>query len=822
VAADAKLVVVGEAPGRNEVSLGAPFVGKSGTTLRSALTGAGLDPDHDVTYVNTVNCRPPDNSDPPLKAKICCSPLLEGVLEQSKAPAVLAVGRHATDRLVGRDFTELLLKSRSSWDGYCYRPDREFNTAGVFVGRATQPSTDPEDVYKSGKRKGQRREHRVDIKLPVPTDARAVVGALHPSAIQRKGFKEVQRLRQACRVAKQVIDGLPIFDGPSFSRAVEFPHEWKVPEQPVDTALIVDIENNELSITQVGLCEVDILDGTIRQMGSWDWSPALKALLQRVLSDDTPYSSIVAHNATHDWLYLIEEGVEFSEAKTMDTMFMAQLEAPDLPKGLGNMWRYLPPRVPWKHLGHITGYGAQYNLDDVHTEARLFFTLHRILERKGQLRLAQRVTQAMFSIRRMSIAGLGIDVPRLQAWSEEKAKELETLSERLSALKPDVSPSSPTQVGHWLFEELGLPILKTTDTGKPSTEEKVLQRLLPLCEPEVREWLELKLERGHITKALSTWGQGFVDKLDIDGVLRPSYVPSSKDGGELGSAAGRLSSSPNVQNIPAKVRFAIVPATAGWVMLYVDYSAIENRVMFQLAGDTDMLAKLNTPGYDPHMENLAMAHGVLTDLWLSDPKKWGHRLRDGVPIDPGLIVDRPNIKTFIYGYTYNAGDDKIAKSLGIKRVEARTIREGYETLHPLVAQWKREVLREARGKKYLQNVFGRIRYFWAVIPDVHCRNSAVNFPPQSTVADMFYTLFPDVEAGLREKAGGARILTQVHDAFLVEAAPEYVRAAAGVLKEEMEREWPQVAPGFKVPVDVEVGWNWGEMTSLEEWEKTHG
>jgi DNA polymerase I-like protein with 3'-5' exonuclease and polymerase domains len=296
-----------------------------------------------------------------------------------------------------------------------------------------------------------------------------------------------------------------------------------------------------------------------------------------------------------------------------------------------------------------------------------------------------------------------------------------------------------------------------------------------------------------------------------------------KDSGDLGTAAGRLSSSPNVQNVPKDLRW-IFKAPEGWVIGDSDLRAVEGRVQAVLAEDHELLEMYDRPDFDMHTWNLENAHAALVKMWKADlvSSNQAAKTRARFVLEryeaanaDGLVwpVARKNMKTFLYGWNYGAGDKKIAASLGIPLREAKCIREAYEASRPATAKWRKAVVREAASRRRLQNAFGRIRYFPGVVPDANVRNQAINFFPQSTVADMFWTWFPQVEEALARFGG--HLITQVHDSFVWMAPAENAGAVVAALDEIMTQEWPQIAPGFSVPSTHEVGPSWGEV---EPWE----
>ena len=780
---EADVLVVGEAPGEREAAEGVPFIGPSGKVLRGALRGAGFDPD-ELRFVNIVQCRPPGNRDPKADEIARCT-VLDQELASFKGRVVLAVGRKAADRLVGKDQTARLTRSRSTWDGYVYRDGRL-----------------PDDS-------------------PLRANGIPVVCVLHPSGVIRKGFSNLMQLRAGIMVAKKVVVGLEPEVGAPMDLTITDITKW--PMTPTECDLAIDIENNEFGITHIGFCF--FTGSTIHALGSFNWTPAVKDVVQRMVGPGSLVQRVWAHNASYDVSRLeMFEGIEFDYSKVRDTMMAAAIEQPDLPKALGAMWRYLTrPAEPWKD--EASGSPLFYNATDVYRTAQIAYILEYLLKRKGQLDLLERQTQGALVLERMTRGGIRRDLSWLKEWRAKTEAEIEELEAAWESWTRDVNNDEPVatagkNLAALLYDRLGFEPRSHTSTGQPSLTEADLERIREDTDrSDVAEGLSTLIALRQKRKELKTYGGSFDAATDDEGFLHPSYVPDTKDAGNLGSAAGRLSSSPNIQNVPKRMRRQFVPDQPGWVIGDSDLSAVENRVGAALAGDSDLLSLMDNPEFDPHEINLENAEEKLKDIWReraehgpnqAQAKRRLKEFRSGE-----FPLTRRLMKTFIYGWQYGAGVPKIAQALDITRYEAQAIMDAYEEWRPLMAQRRQAAVVEARSKKQLQNPFGRIRYFYGAIPDPHVQNSAINFGPQSTVADMFWSWFGPVFDCL-ERHGG-RLLTQVHDSFVWTAPAEKVDAICADLDKIMGCEWPQIMPGFRVPVGHEIGPNWRDMVSLAEW-----
>jgi len=99
---DARLFVIGEAPGADEDRQGEPFVGRAGQLLNEMLRSIGL-PRGDVYIANILKCRPPNNRDPEPSESASCTPYLEQQIELVRPRVLLAVGRIAAQWLLQTD-----------------------------------------------------------------------------------------------------------------------------------------------------------------------------------------------------------------------------------------------------------------------------------------------------------------------------------------------------------------------------------------------------------------------------------------------------------------------------------------------------------------------------------------------------------------------------------------------------------------------------------------------------------------------------------------------------------------------------------------------
>jgi DNA polymerase-1 len=380
-----------------------------------------------------------------------------------------------------------------------------------------------------------------------------------------------------------------------------------------------------------------------------------------------------------------------------------------------------------------------------------------------------------------------VDRDRLVAQSAELGRRMAELEARAHELAGQpFNLGSPKQVGEILFGKLGLPVVKKTASGAPSTDEEVLDKLA-LDYPLPKALLE--------HRALSKLKSTYCDKLPASVNPQTGRVHTSY--GQAVAVTGRLSSSePNLQNIPIRtpegrrIREAFI-APPGSRILSADYSQIELRIMAHISGDEGLLQAFNA-GQDVHR---ATASEVF-----------------GVPVAEVTPEQRRTAKVINFGLIYGMSAFGLASNLGIERDAAKLYIDRYFTRYPKVADYMERTRREARRLGYVETVFGR--RLW--LPEINSPNgprragaerAAINAPMQGTAADLIKLAMIAVQGWLKREQLQARLIMQVHDELVLEV-PE---AELSPLRAEVPRLMSGVAE-LKVALVAEVGAgaNWDE------------
>jgi DNA polymerase-1 len=432
---------------------------------------------------------------------------------------------------------------------------------------------------------------------------------------------------------------------------------------------------------------------------------------------------------------------------------------------------------------------VQYAAEDADVTLQLHRVLHAELERLPQLlSVYEDIEQPLVPVLLdMEHRGVLVDRELLRIQSGELARRLAELEAdaHKSAGQP-FNLDSPRQLQEILFNKLGLPALRRTRTGQPSTAEDVLEELadkylLP----------RIILEYRGLAKLRSTYTEKLPEQIDAKtGRVHTSYHQAV-------AVTGRLSSSdPNLQNIPIRtpegrrIRQAFI-APRGHVLLAADYSQIELRIMAHLSGDEGLRRAFGEEG-DIHRATAAEVFGV----------------------EPAAVTadQRRAAKAINFGLIYGMSAFGLARQLGIERQAAQEYVGRYFGRYPDVREYMERTRAQARAQGYVETVFGRRLY----LPDINSRDrqaqqyaerSAINAPMQGTAADIIKRAMIRVQHWLTTNAVPAHLVMQVHDELVLEVAePALAEVRAEVVR--LMCDAGELAVSLKV--DTGTGKNWDE------------
>jgi len=383
--------------------------------------------------------------------------------------------------------------------------------------------------------------------------------------------------------------------------------------------------------------------------------------------------------------------------------------------------------------------------------------------------------------------GVKIDADRLHQQSAEITARLTELEKTAHALAGQAfSIASPKQIQEILYDKLGLPVLRKTPKGQPSTAENVLQELA-----ENYELPALIMEHRGLAKLKGTYTDRLPELINPgSGRIHTSYHQAV-------ASTGRLSSSdPNLQNIPIrseegrKIREAFIPEP-GCVLVAADYSQIELRIMAHLSQDPGLIEAFNQ-GVDIHRATAAEVFGI-----------------QPVEVDS---EQRRRAKAINFGLIYGMSPYGLARQLKIDLPEARRYINIYFERYPGVRQYMDNTRQSARQQGFVETLFGRRLN----LPEINSKKgtlrqyaerTAINAPVQGTAADLIKLAMLAIDRRLIADNSSSKIILQVHDELVFEVEKDQVDAMVEIAKNLM-----CTVAKLKVPliVDIGIGYNWKE------------
>lgn len=420
--------------------------------------------------------------------------------------------------------------------------------------------------------------------------------------------------------------------------------------------------------------------------------------------------------------------------------------------------------------------------------ASLYEPARKKLSENGVEKLFDEIEQPLVRVlSSMEIAGIATDQKRWDEVKKEMEKEVRICQKDIFVEAGEsFNINSPKQLGHILFEKMGLPAGKKTKTGY-STAADVLEELA-VSYPFVGNILRYRT----LTKLISTYLEALPQLIRKDtGRIHTSF-------NQTVTATGRLSSSdPNLQNIPVrteegkKIRSLFVPGEGYDCFISSDYSQVELRVLAHMSGD-ESLIKAFINKEDIHRRTAAEVLGI--------------------PFEEVTPEQRSHAKAVNFGIIYGISDFGLARQLGITRQAAADYIARYFERYPSIHSFMNEMVEKARETGRAVTLFGRYRE----LPDIRSKNfnrrsfaerTAMNTPIQGTAADIMKMAMIEVYDRMKKGGFRSRVLLQVHDELVAEVVNEEKEEVAGLLKETMES-----VVTLKVPLvaDVNEGTNWAE------------
>ena len=353
----------------------------------------------------------------------------------------------------------------------------------------------------------------------------------------------------------------------------------------------------------------------------------------------------------------------------------------------------------------------------------------------------------------MEYEGIHVSKKALEDMSDELDERIKILEASIHTLAgSEFNIASPKQLGIVLFEDLGLPPVKKTKTGY-STSVEVLEQL-----QHSHEIIPLIMEYRVLTKLNSTYAKGLVKDITRKGKIHTRYEQTLTQTGRLSSV------NPNLQNIPTrieegkKIRKAFIPASDDRVILSIDYSQIELRVLAHMAQDKGMIDAF-THDLDIHTKTASEVNGVSLD-----------------EVTPTM---RREAKAVNFGIVYGISDFGLSNNLGITRKRAKEFIDKYLETFSGVNKYMTDIVEFAKEHGYVETLYNRRR----ALPEINAKNKivaslnarlAMNTPIQGTAADIIKLAMINAFDYIEKTKVDANLLLQVHDELIFDVNKDVV------------------------------------------------
>ena len=525
----------------------------------------------------------------------------------------------------------------------------------------------------------------------------------------------------------------------------------------------------------------------------------LETLKPFLESDEVPK---IGHNLKYDRHILQNLGIDL-KGKLLDTMLFSYVNNSTITRhnldAVSKRYLNIDPtsyedvagkgakQIPFSEVSIEVA--SEYASEDADISLKLYEHIEPLVQKETKLaKLYSEIEGPLiYTLGDIERNGVLIDSEKLNEQSKELEAKILKLEQKVQkSAGEDFNLGSPKQLQEILYEKLGLPVIKKTPKGQPSTAESVLQEL-SMDFPIVQDILSYRA----ISKLKSTYTDKLPKMVNSNtGRVHTSYHQAV-------TATGRLSSSdPNLQNIPIRseegrrIREAFI-APDGYKILAADYSQIELRIMAHLSRDQGLMDAF-AKGQDIHQATAA-------EIFSTN-------------IDEVTANQRRSAKAINFGLIYGMSAFGLSKQLQITRAEAQNYIEQYFDRYPQVKHYMDETKQSAKKMGYVETVFGRRLYLADIESSNYQRRqyaerSAINAPMQGTAADLIKMAMILLHQKIREESFEAKIIMQVHDELVIEVnenqSDELSEITTSVMSEISKLD-------VDLKVDADIGNNWDE------------
>ena len=576
-------------------------------------------------------------------------------------------------------------------------------------------------------------------------------------------------------------------------------------------AFAIDTETDSISTVSANLIGISISvkekEGCYIPIGhSYENCPEQLSLdyIQKKLGPviERNQNKAIGQNLKFDIPILSRHGINLSEFLA-DTMLMSYvLNSTATRHGMDRLAEYYLNYTTTKYTD-ITGTASKqisfaevkidvatdYAAEDADITLRLFNTLDPLLKKKPlQEKLLKDIEYPLVHVlSRVEQNGAKIDKKKLGNHSKELGEKILELSKQAFQIaEEEFNLDSPKQLLEILYEKQGLPILRKTPKGQPSTNEETLQRL-----SEEYELPRIILQYRTLAKLKSTYTDSLIN------IENPKTKRIHTSYQQAVTSTGRLSSTePNLQNIPIKtaegrrIREAFVPEK-GNIIIAADYSQIELRIMAHLSEDENLTNAFNN-NIDVHSSTAAEVFGTTIDNVSQDQRR--------------------SAKAINFGLMYGMSAFGLTRQLGITRAQAQEYLDTYFARYTGVRDYMNNIKAKAKEDKFVETIMGRRLYLNEINASNGLRRqaaerAAINAPLQGSAADIIKKAMRDIDSIICKEMPEVKMIMQVHDELVFEAPLKKQEFVETKVRNAMES---AVKLSIPLLVDIGLGKNWNE------------
>lgn len=736
--APARIMIVGEAPGDEEIRQGEPFVGASGRELSKMLSEAGIMRSQ-CFITNVVRIKPPGSDigsfvalekkhvtpqHALIRDKMCLPPVWEGIsmlereIEMVRPHVIIALGNLAMWALTGK------------WAVGTWRASTMLCDLALSLDYKPKviPTFSPNSIYRNW-----------SWRQIMVADLRRCARASHTRELAPTDYKFIIR--------------------PSYSTALQYLTSLQAMVNKAPTTLSVDIETRAGHIACIGIAwnrkeAICIPLMSAKGIGNSYWSEPEEVVIQYLLYQLLTHKNaeVIGQNFSYDAQYFLRH-MHYVPRLVRDTMISQHVCFSQMEKSLAFLSSmYCENHLYWKDDGKTwdekTGEDQLwvYNCDDCVRTFEVDEVEQRNIAAMG-LQSVQDFQQGLFRpVLRTMDKGLRVDKQRRANFAMELMEEIAAREQwMIDALGEPLNIKSSKQMQELFYGALAQKPITHRKTGSLTTDDEALGRIAdrePLLRPLVKKIQELR--------SLGVFLSTFVNApLDIDGRIRCSFNIAGTETYRFASSKNAFGSGLNLQNIPKggggpdqlqlpNVRSLFIP-DSGKTFFDIDLASADLRIVVWESDAKDMKQMLHE-GLDPYTE--------IAKEFYHDPKI--------TKKDPR----RQTFKSFAHGTNYLGTAKGLAERLGLSVHEAEKTQKWYFGRFPEIKKWQDEIKDQVTKRRMVENVFGYRTYFLDRIEGT-IFNQAVAWIPQSTVGCLINRAYVAIDRDLPE----VDILLQVHDSL---------------------------------------------------------